>query len=155
MTAAKNFDLIIKACQKANVTLKVFGNGIEENNLRNHANENTEFLGRVSDGELVTLYQNAKAFIVAQADEDFGITPLEANAAGTPVIAYKGGGYLETVVDGQTGLFFDELSVNSLAKALKNFGNKKFDPKKLQLHAQNFSKENFITKFKKTITSYN
>ena len=144
MTAAKNFDLIIKACQKANVTLKVFGNGIEENNLRNHANENTEFLGRVSDGELVTLYQNAKAFIVAQAD-----------AAGTPVIAYKGGGYLETVVDGQTGLFFDELSVNSLAKALKNFGNKKFDPKKLQLHAQNFSKENFITKFKKTITSYN
>ena len=151
MTAAKNFDLIIRTCQKLNLTLKIFGTGIEENKLRKIAGKNVEFLGRVSDEELASLYQNAKTFIVAQADEDFGITPIEANAAGTPVIAFKGGGYLETVIDGQTGLFFDELTVDSLVKAIKQFEKSKFYTKILTAHAQAFSKENFQKQFRSYI----
>ncbi len=143
MVAAKNFVLIIKACQKAGVKLKIFGSGIEENNLKKIRSKNIEFLGKIKDNELINYYSNARGFIVAQKDEDFGITPIEAAAAGTPTIAYRGGGYLESVADGRTGVFFDELTVNSLAKAIKSFEKLKFDKRVLVNHAKKFSEERF------------
>lgn len=143
MVAAKNFDLIIKACQKTGVNLKLYGGGIEENNLKKLKSENIEFLGKISDSELINYYRNALAFIVAQKDEDFGITPIEAAAAGIPTIAYRGGGYLESVVEGKTGIFFDELTVDSLAKAIKKIEKLSFKKSDLITHAQKFSEERF------------
>jgi glycosyltransferase involved in cell wall biosynthesis len=121
MTAAKNFDLIIKAFNKLNLPLKIYGGGPLREELENMAGDNVEFLGRVSDKGLVDLYKNAKAFIVAQKDEDFGITPIEAMAAGTPVIAYRGGGYTESVIEDKTGVFFDKLTVESIKDCVGRF----------------------------------
>ncbi len=149
LVSAKNFDLIIKACRKAKVNLKIYGDGILRPELEKLAGKEIEFLGRVNDEKLISLYQNAKAFIIAQKDEDFGITPVEAMAAGTPVIAFRGGGYTETVTD-KTGVFFDELTVDSLVKAIKKFEKKKFCKKDLLACAQKFSKE----RFRKQMTSF-
>ena len=98
----------------------------------------------------VELMKNAKAFVFASEDEDFGITPVEAMGVGTPVIAYRSGGVLETVVDpsagsGQaaTGLFFDRLSIESLSSAIRKFEKSKFDSNELIKHAQKFSKDRF------------
>jgi glycosyltransferase involved in cell wall biosynthesis len=165
LVAAKNFDLIIRACQKANVNLKLFGTGTEEKHLKKLAHShpeldsgskstNIQFLGRVSDQELLNLYQHVHAFIVAQADEDFGITPIEAAAAGCPTIAYRGGGYLESVIENKTGVFFDELTVNSLVKAIKKSQKIKFQKSALTSHAQKFSKERFQKQIKSFINSH-
>lgn len=148
--ASKNFDLIIKACIKAKVKLKIFGSGIEERNLKSLQDNSIEFLGRVDDQKLVSLYRNAKAFIVAQVDEDFGITPIEAAAAGCPTIAYRGGGYLETVIDGKTGVLFNDLSVESISQAVKRLERIKIDPEDFIKQAKKFSKE----RFKKQITAF-
>jgi len=143
LVASKNFDLIIKASKKANAKLKIFGTGVEENNLKKIAKNNIEFLGRVSDKELASLYVNAKAFIVAQKDEDFGMTPVEAASYGTPTIAYRAEGYLESVVDGKTGIFFDELTPESLSSAIKRIEDKKWNKTTIKNHAKKFSRERF------------
>jgi len=151
LVAAKNFDIIIKACKKAGVALKIYGDGIDAEKLQKICGKKCEMLGRVSESELSRLYKNAKAFIVAQRDEDFGITPVEAAAAGTPTIAFRGGGYLETVVEDETGIFFDELTVESLIKAIKKFESMKFNKKVLQKHARKFNKESFKKQIKREI----
>lgn len=143
LTHAKNFDLIIKACKNAGVKLKIFGSGVEEKNLKKLANENIEFLGRVSDDELSGLYANARAFIVAQKDEDFGMTPIEAAAYGTPTIAYKAEGYLESVIDGKTGLFFDEPTAESLSSAIKKSKGVSWNKNIIKKHASKFGKTRF------------
>lgn len=168
MTSAKNFDLIIKAFNKLKIPLKIYGGGILEEKLKSLASENTrpqkpgasatggqvEFVGKVSDSRLVELYQSAKAFIAAQKDEDFGMTVIEAMAAGIPVIAYRGGGYEESVIEGKTGIFFDKLTVESLIKAVTKFEKNKWDKKLIQKHSKKFSKENFVKKIKKVIRDY-
>lgn len=144
LTAAKNFDLIIKSFNKSKLPLKIYGSGPLEKYLKSIAEKNIEFLGKVTDEKMAELYKDAKAFILAQKDEDFGITPVEAMSFGTPVIAYKGGGYLESVVEGKTGVFFNELSVESLSKAIKKFETMKFDFNDCINQAKKFSKERFI-----------
>ena len=154
LVKAKNFDLIICAAKKTGVRLKVFGKGGEEEKLKKMANDSIEFLGHVTDKELAELYAGAKAFIVAQKDEDFGITPIEAAAAGCPTIAYRAGGYLETVVDGKTGVFFDRPSVDSLAKTIRQFDGSNHNTitvKALRAHAKKFSKKRFIKEVKKFV----
>lgn len=156
MVAAKNFDLIIKAAKKAKVPLKLFGTGIYQDELKRIASgENVEFLGKVTEEQKAELYKNAKAFIVAQTDEDFGITPLEANLYGCPVIAYKNGGYLESVIEGKTGTFFDELTVDSLVKAIKLIDSAKhqYRPEDCYNNAKRFSKERFIREIKNFVNS--
>ena len=150
LVASKNFDLIIKSCLKAGVSLKVYGSGIDGKRLKEIGKNNVEFLGRVDREELIGQFKNAKGFIVAQQDEDFGITPVEAMAAGTPVIAYRGGGYLETVVDGKTGIFFDELTIDSLVGAINKFNRLKFNGADCITQSKKFSKERFINE----ITSF-
>jgi glycosyltransferase involved in cell wall biosynthesis len=143
LTAAKNFDLIIKTFNKLGLPLKIYGSGPLERQLKNIAKDNVEFLGKVTDEEVGELYSGAKAFILAQKDEDFGMTAVEAMSLGTPVIAYRGGGYLESVVEGKTGVFFDEINTESLSVAVKKFGKMKFKPENSVNQAKKFSKEEF------------
>lgn len=147
---AKHVDLAIMAANKLKVPLKIVGKGAEEKHLRSIARETVEFLGEVNDRELARLYQACKAVIFPAEDEDFGIVPVEAMSFGKPVITFRSGGVLETVVDpstnsGQaTGIFFNELKVDALVNALKLFDTIKFDSLAIKKHAQKFSKERFV-----------
>ncbi|OGV90937.1 hypothetical protein A2783_04575 [Microgenomates group bacterium RIFCSPHIGHO2_01_FULL_45_11] len=122
----------------------------EKARLETLAGKTVEFVGYVDDQQLAKLYAGAKAFLALAEDEDFGITPVEAMLAGTPVIAYRGGGYLETIIDGKTGLFFNQLNSDSLIKTIKKFETMKFDKKVCQQQAQKFSK----TIFQKKISAF-
>lgn len=141
--ATKKLDLIIEACKKANVKLKIFGTGMLEQELKKLADENVEFVGRVSDRDLVALYKGAKAFVAASRDEDFGITLVEVSAAGCPSIAYRAEGYLESVVENKTGIFFDELTADSIAKAIKKSEKVKWNKNEIKKHAEKFGIEEF------------
>jgi glycosyltransferase involved in cell wall biosynthesis len=142
----KRMDVAIKAAAIANVPLLIAGTGPAESSLRRLAHgTTTTMLGFVSDDRLSELLGNARAAIVP-GEEDFGLVPLEAAAAGRPTIAYRRGGALETIVDGETGMFFDDSGPESLAAALRSFDPTKFDAQKLRSHAERFSPAQFIEK---------
>lgn len=146
----KKADLVIQAFNKLpRLKLKIAGSGTRAEELQNMAGQNTTFLGRVSDQELANLYAQARAFIFPQ-EEDFGITAVEAQAAGRPVIAFKKGGALESVVEGKTGEFFYPQTPEALAKVLAKFQSGKYDPKQIRAHALKFDKK----VFKSQIISY-
>ena len=109
------------------------------------AGPRTEFLGRVSDVELRSLYSHCQALIFP-GEEDFGLTPLEAMASGRPVIAYRAGGALETVMEGKTGLFFDTQELESLAQTMCDFDPYKFHTAELREWAEEFDKTRFKRK---------
>lgn len=153
MTAAKNFDLIIHACRKEKKALKIYGTGIEENNLRRLSGAGIEFLGRVDDETLIALYKGAKAYILAQKDEDFGMTSVEAQAAGCPVIAFRGGGYTETVIDGKTGIFFDDLSVEGIIGAMRRLEKAKIKKEDCIDNSRKFSKERFVRQIREVVNN--
>ncbi len=138
----KHVDLIVKAFEKLNLPLKVFGRTFVNGEVKS-SKDNIERLGEVSDEEKIELMRNARAYVFASEDEDFGIIPVEAQAAGTPVIAYRSGGVVESVIDGKTGLFFDNLSISSLSEAVKKFNKMKFNNDIIKKQAQKFSKERF------------
>lgn len=148
----KRVDLVIEACNKLNKRLKVFGDGVDLNRLKEIAgdNENIEFLGRVDDKIKAELYSKCQAFINPQ-EEDFGITVIEAMASGRPVIAYRKGGAAETVKEGITGEFFNKQTAEDLIGALKNFNSYKYDPKIIREHAEKFSTERFKSEIKQFI----
>lgn len=155
LTAAKNFDLIIKTFNKLGLNLIVYGDGPQRDYLKSLAKENVKLVGEATDEEITKLYRVAKAYIVAQKDEDFGITPVEAMGQGTPVIAYRGGGYLESVVEGKTGIFFDELSVESLSRAIKWFddsNHQDINSENCIAQAKKFSKERFKKEIKEFVS---
>lgn len=140
----KRVDLAVRACTKANLPLKVAGTGQEEAALRAMAGPTVEFLGWQPDEALPGLYAGAKAFLFC-GEEDFGITPLEAMASGTPVIAYAKGGALETVIGpddpegrSQTGRFFREQTMDSLLEAIKFLKGSQLNKQALADHAQSF-----------------
>jgi len=147
LVSYKKFDLAIKVFNKLGWSLKIAGIGPETAKLKKLAGKNIEFLGLVSDEKLAGLYGQAKAFIFPQ-EEDFGITPLESMASGRPVIAYRSGGAVETVIEGETGIFFDEQTEESLVAALKGFNADNFDPEKCLEQAMKFDipvfKENIL-----------
>jgi len=155
LARAKRVDIIVEACSKLGVPLKVFGKSFagygEE--LQKKAGKTVEFLGEVTDEEKKELMVGAKAFLFASVDEDFGIIPVEAMGSGLPVIAYKSGGVKETVIDEKTGIFFTELTVSSLTAAIKKFEKMKFDPKVCRKQAEKFSKERFSKEVKTFVTS--
>lgn len=123
LARAKGIDVIVKAFNNNGKKLKIFGKGFAgfEEELKNIANKNIEFVGEVTDGDKLELMKEAKAFVFASYDEDFGITPVESMSVGTPVIAYKSGGVKETVLNGETGLFFDENTPDALNTVIKKF----------------------------------
>ena len=157
----KHVDLIVETFARLKLPLKVFGKGFAgyDLELKSKTGSKIEFLGEISDQEKLGLMKNAKAFIFASEDEDFGITPVEAMSAGTPVIAYRSGGVLESVIDpsassgrqGPTGLFFDELSIESLSKAIKQFNNLTINASDCIAQAQKFSKERFKKEIKEFV----
>lgn len=155
-TAYKRFDLAVKACNKLELPLTVIGTGPECEKLKKMAGKTVTFLGKVSDQEMEHELASAEAFIFP-AYEDFGITPVEAMASGTPVIAYQAGGALDYVVEGKTGLFFKEQTVDSLCSALKRFPShkNKFRPEVITKEARSFSKENFKSNIQLEIEKFN
>ncbi|MCL4419054.1 glycosyltransferase [Patescibacteria group bacterium] len=152
----KHIGLIIETFVKLKLPLKIFGRGFAgyELELKSKANSKIEFLGEVSDSEKLELMRNAKAFVFASVDEDFGITPVEAMSVGTPVIAYKSGGVVESVLGGKTGIFFDNLTAESLLKAIERFSNIAIKPEDCINQAQKFSKERFKKEIKSFVNRY-
>lgn len=152
IVGGKGLDLAVAAAEELGFTLKIAGAPAgyytEHKKLGAIAPQNVEFLGHVSDEELVELYSGAKAFFALATDEDFGITPVEAMSYGTPVIAYYGGGYKETVIDGKTGVFFKEATVSSLVAAIKQFERMKLAASDCRKQAEKFSKDRFIKEIK-------
>ncbi|MBP6994416.1 glycosyltransferase [Candidatus Woesebacteria bacterium] len=118
LAPTKHIDILIEAANKEKFALKVVGSGNQEKYLKSIAGPTVEFLGSVDDQQLQELYTNAKAFLYASVNEDFGMVPVEAMAQGTPVIAYASGGVLETVIDGKTGYLYHELNSDAVIEAV-------------------------------------
>ena len=138
----KRFDLLIEAANALQFPLTIAGTGQEEQRLRSLAGPTVTFRGQVTDEELPELYASAKALLFP-AHEDAGLVPVEAQACGTPVIAYAKGGTLDTVLSGKTGLFFNEQSVESLQEAMEKFSQWTFNPENVREHARQFSSAGF------------
>lgn len=149
----KRIDLIVEAFTKMpDKKLIVIGDGPEEDKIRKivQGHSNIEIKGYLGDAALRDHMQRAKGYLFA-AEEDFGIMPLEAMACGTPVIAYGAGGALETVVSGETGIFFDKQTPQSICKAITLFETQTFPPEKCRERAEQFSAEIFRENFKAAI----
>jgi glycosyltransferase involved in cell wall biosynthesis len=141
----KRIDLAIEAFNRMGLPLVIAGAGRDAARLEKLAKPNVQFLGRVPDADLPDLMARCKAFIFP-GREDFGITPVEAQASGRPVIAFGTGGALDTVIDGETGVLFEEQTVESFTAAVKRFAALKFDPTVIRAHAEIFSTETFRQK---------
>jgi len=138
----KRIDLAIEAYTRANRRLVVIGDGPDRSRLEALADDRIEFLGRQPD-EIVNYYASRCRALLFPGEEDFGMAPLEANAAGRPVIAYRGGGAIETVEEGTTGIFFDQADSRALAQAIKKFENLRWDQSALRRHAEKFDRSVF------------
>ena len=140
--AYKRIDLIVDACTKLDLPLTVIGRGPEHDDLVRRAGPTITFRTDITDENMPAMLQSAQAFIFA-AVEDFGIAPVEAMAAGTPVIAYKDGGAQDYVIPGTTGQFFTEQSVSSLCDTLSSFDSNNYSSRLIANKAQDFSSKNF------------
>lgn len=139
----KRIDLAVQAATELGVALKIAGAGRDLERLRALAGESVEFLGYVPDAELPALMARCKALIFPGL-EDFGIVPLQAQAAGRPVIAYGGGGALDTVIPGVTGERFSEISVGSLKEVWRKFDESAYNPAEIQRQARKFDVSLFV-----------
>jgi glycosyltransferase involved in cell wall biosynthesis len=146
LTGYKRVDLAVKACTRMKKPLLVIGRGPEEARLRSLAGPCVTFLGQVDREAVVRHLQDCSALIFP-GEEDFGIVPVEAMAAGRPVVAYAGGGALETVQEGVTGIFFREQRVESLQEALERLEKTDFDPAAIISRAGAFSEAAFAAAF--------
>jgi glycosyltransferase involved in cell wall biosynthesis len=144
----KRVDLAIEACNRLDKRLLIVGDGNLRGNLEKIAGPKIEFLGRKTQSELKHLYQNAKALLFP-SEEDFGIAPIESMACGRPVIAFKKGGAIDTILPSKTGLFFKEQEVESLVDAIEKFElfEHEFHPRASREQAENFSRLEFQTQF--------
>jgi len=149
----KKIDLAIQAFNQLKEPLKIIGEGSEKNRLKEMAKGNIEFLGKLTDQELLSYYQNCRALIFPQ-QEDFGLVPLEAQACGKPVIAFAGGGALETVIEGKTGTFFRPQRVTALVKKIKSFKDKDYRTIDCRSNAERFDKIIFKQNFKNLVEKY-
>ncbi len=137
----KRTDLVVQAATKASLKLKVAGDGSQRSAMAAMAGPTVEMLGRVDDEALRDLYRRAKALVFPQV-EDFGIIPVEAQATGCPVIAFAGGGALETVTS-QTGVFFVQHSVDALLEAIGALDQAAIDPADCRQNAERFNEQAF------------
>ncbi len=160
LSAYKNVHLAIETCNKLNLPLVIVGTGREEERLKAMAclpagrpGENVKFMNFVKDSELSKLYKHCRALIFPTSDEDFGIVPVEAMAHGKPVIALRSGGVQETVVEGKTGIFFNDPTVASLTAAIQQFNNLTIRPEDCVAQAAKFSKGRFQEEFRAFVES--
>ena len=149
----KRIDLAVAACTKLELPLTVIGDGPEHAKLHKLAGQTVKLLGNLPDAEVPGYFQQAEALILPTNVEDFGVTGVEALAAGTPVIAYHAGGPLDYIEPSQTGLFFEAQSVDSLVKALQKFQGLKFDHAQIAKRAEAFSATTFRQKIADFIKS--
>jgi glycosyltransferase involved in cell wall biosynthesis len=142
----KRIDLAVKAFSMLGLPLRIIGTGRDERRLRHMAARNVTFLGRLSDDEVRSQMARCRALIFP-GDEDFGITPVEAQASGRPVIAYGSGGALASIVEGSTGLFFFQQTPEALAEVVTSFHDDYFDPHAIRRHAEEFDTQRFLRRF--------
>ncbi|MBI3914783.1 MAG: glycosyltransferase [Chloroflexi bacterium] len=148
----KRIDIAVHAFNQLKLPLKIVGAGVDEARLRGIAQANIEFLGHVSQAELAWLYARARALIFP-GEEDFGITPLEANASGRPVIAYAASGALDTVIENVTGNFFREQTPAALAEIVATADISQFDSSILRAHAEKFSQPHFKERIREFVNA--
>ncbi|MDQ1640622.1 MAG: hypothetical protein QOF62_3961 [Pyrinomonadaceae bacterium] len=149
----KRIDLAVAACTKLNRKLLVIGDGPDRARLEKIAGPSIRFLGRQSDEAVVRHAARCRALLFP-GEEDFGMTPLEVNAAGRPVIAFRAGGAVETVVEGRTGIFFDKAEAASLMQAIKDFESFSWNVDELRAHAAKFDRTVFaarLTEYLQTV----
>ncbi|OGM77275.1 hypothetical protein A2188_02505 [Candidatus Woesebacteria bacterium RIFOXYA1_FULL_43_9] len=146
----KRVDLVVKAFNQLGRKLVIVGTGSEEKRLRQMAKKNITFTGFVPGEKLADYYQGARAFVMPQ-EEDFGISAVEAQSLGVPVVAYKAGGAMDTVVDGLTGVFFDRQTVGSLKEAITKFEKIDFNKYAIIKNADRFSESLFRRQLLKLI----
>jgi glycosyltransferase involved in cell wall biosynthesis len=152
---AKHPELAVQAATQLDLPLKLAGTGKMFPKLKAMAGPTVEFLGAVSDEQLKKLYAGAKALFYPVKDEDFGMIPIEAMGYGVPVIAHKSGGPQETVIEGKTGIFFENLTVGGLIEVIEKFSKMKFDAEFISNHAKKYNKDIFKDKILKLVKKYN
>ena len=150
----KRVDIVVRAFNQLGWPLKIIGVGSEMEELKRISKSNIEFLGQLTDQELLGYYQDCRALIFSQV-EDFGLVPLEAQSCGKPVIAFRGGGALETVIDKKTGTFFYPQTSRALIKKLKEFKINDYRAEDCRENAERFDKEIFKKKFKQLVEEKN
>jgi glycosyltransferase involved in cell wall biosynthesis len=150
LVSYKRPDLAVRAFNEMGLKLVVIGGGEMLDELRRIAGPTVKVLGQQSFDVLRDHYARCRA-LVFPGEEDFGMVPVEAMASGRPVIAFGRGGAMETVMDGETGLFFEEQSVEAIASAVKRFQNFTVDPAKISDHARTFARDHFLAKFKQHV----
>ncbi len=153
LARAKGMDVIVKAFNRNGKPLKIFGKGFAgfEEELKKMAGKNIEFVGEVDDEKKFELMAGAKAYIFASFDEDFGITPVESMGVGTPVVAFRSGGVKETVIDGKTGVFYDQNSPESMNESIEKLENLQLNPNDCVIQAEKFSEKEFDRKIKEIV----
>ncbi len=156
LVGAKGLVESARAAKQLGFSLKIVGEAVGFSTIKEELEkiEEVELLGRVGDEELYKLYSGAKGFVALAKDEDFGITPVESMAAGTPVIAFNGGGFKETVVDGKTGILIDGTDEEAIKKAMRRFDKITWKRNDLINQARRFSKEVFIKRMKKAVDDF-
>ena len=139
----KRIDIAIEACRRVGARLRIAGDGPDRKRLEQLDSSSVEFVGHLSDEQIREEYRRALA-VLLPGEEDFGIVPVEAQACGRPVVALARGGALETIIAGETGIFFDDLTPASLAAAMNAVAAAQFDSERLRANAQRFSRERHV-----------
>ncbi len=150
LVSYKRIDLAVEAFNRNGLKLYIVGDGPDRKRLEGMAKDNVSFLGRLEDEQVTGLMAQCRAFIFP-GEEDFGITPLEANAAGRPVIAYQAGGALDTIIPYVNGVFFEHQEVDDLLKAIYEVESYAWDIDQIMGHARKFDEQAFMIQFKQYV----
>lgn len=146
IVGGKGIEEAASAFKKLGIKLKIVGEVVDY-----ALAQRVDCLGRVEDKELASLYKNAKGFVAFARDEDFGMTVVESMMFGTPVLAYKGGGYVETVVSGETGVFVEGLGVKEIGEGIKKMEETKWNKQTIISWAKKFGREKFEKEIRKIV----